>query len=162
MPEKLKNSRLAFLYLWITRAKYTMGIFFAFFAILYLFFGLVAVPQPVTMDFATCVEMMIACFLIGVAQQALAPVEKLSKIRCTLWVLCSGVISLIFVLVFGWFAEFPLWCAILFVAMFVLGAMFLLVSYYLELHYETRKLNEQLEWFQGSTGKTFPKNKKEN
>lgn len=148
MPEKFSNSHFAFFYLWSTKAKYTMGIFFCFYVLVYLFFGLVAVPQPILLDFWTCVEMMFACFFIGVAQQLILPVEKLSRLRSLLWMLVSGGITLAFSLVFRWFNGFPLWCPLVFTAMFLIGMGAMLISYYLELSYETRKLNHQLEQFQ--------------
>lgn len=157
MKSTFSNSRFATLYLWATKAKYTMGIFFAFCVFIYLLLGIVAVPKTVTLDFWTSVEMMFACFFVGVAQQLLLPIDKLSRLRCIGWMLASGGIMLTFSLVFRWFAAFPVWCLLLFTLFFVLGMGAMLVSYYLELHQETRKLNHQLEQFQKGKHHNIPK-----
>lgn len=148
MRHTFHNSKFAHFYLWATKAKYTMGLFFAFYVILYLFLGLIAVPKDIQLDFWTAFEMMFACFFIGVAQQVILPVEKLSRGRCLLWMAAGALITLAFSLIFQWFVLFPLWCFVVFVAMFVLGTGAMLISYYLELYQETRKLNKQLEQFQ--------------
>lgn len=148
MQNKFNNSFFARLYLWMTKAKLTMGIFFVVFVVFYLFFGWIIVRQSITLDFFTAVEMLFACFFIGLAQQTISPINNLTIKSCVLWIVTGGGITLIFSLVFNWFALFPSWFLIIFVGavMFGMGAMIL--SYYLELNHETRKLNNQLARFQ--------------
>lgn len=151
MYETFKESKLAFLYLWFTKAKYTMGIFYVYFVFLYLLFGVVSEGPAVTLDLFTAIEMVFACFLIGVAQQAIIPTEKLVKSRCILWVVSGTVITLIFSLAFNWFARFPFWGAIAFNLLVCLGLFIMLLSYFLELHRETKSLNRRLAEFQNKT-----------
>lgn len=161
MQETFKHSRFALLYLWISKAKYTMGIFYVAFVLLYLLFGTVHLREQATLDLLTSIEMLFACFFIGLAQQAIAPVNRLTVRRSLLWLACGASITLAFTLIFGWFAAFPPWCLILFVFCVVLGMLALLVSHYLELFYETRRLNQRLESFQSGMKQNSSPTKKQ-
>lgn len=149
MYESFKESKGAFLYLWFTKAKLTMGLFYVFFVVLYLFFGYMSEGPAITLDLLTSIEMIFACFFIGVAQQAFIPTDKLSRPRCIFWIISGTVITLGFSLFFGWFGHFPPWCFILFNILVPVGMGIMLISYYLELHQETKALNQQLLRFQG-------------
>lgn len=142
-----ENSGFARLYTWITKAKFTMGIFFMMHVILFLFFGLIINGTKVSLDFYSALEMLIACFLIGLLQQAVIPQEKFTRIRCTLWIISSAFITLLFGLVFQWFRLFPAWCFPVFIAFEVIGMLFMILSYYLELNRETKYLNRKLDQF---------------
>lgn len=150
MKDKINNSRFALLYIWMTKAKYTMGIFYTAFVLFYLFFGEFFASPKISLDFAVAIEMCFACFFIGLAQQALISVNKLSGKRCMLWVVIGSIITLLFSVVFRWFEGFPFWCFILFHVLAVLSMAAMLISYYFELHQETQKLNQYLEVFQKS------------
>lgn len=146
--EEFKNSGFAKLYLWTTKAKYTMGIFYVAFVMFYLLFGLISEGPAVTLDFYTAIQMVFACFFIGIVQQAILPVEKLSRPRCILWIISGVLVTLAFSLVFGWFRPFPLWCFIVFLVLTAAAMVAMLLSYYLELHRETKRLNRGLAQFQ--------------
>lgn len=161
MQETFKHSRFALLYLWISKAKYTMGIFYVAFVLLYLLFGKVHPDGHVMLDLPTSIEMLFACFFIGLTQQAIAPVNRSTARRSLLWLACGAFITLVFTLVFGWFSTFPLWCLILFIFCVILGMLALLVSHYLELHYETRRLNQQLTSFQNGIKRASSPTKKQ-
>ena len=148
MNHQFEDTGFARLYVWVARAKYTMGIFYVLFVFVYLLFGLISEGPAVTLNLFTAIQMGCACFLIGFAQQGIAPKEKLTKVRCLLWVLTGVVIAVAFSLAFGWFAAFPLWCPILFFVFLVLSMTAMLLSSFLELHRETRVLNRQLGRFQ--------------
>ena len=148
MNDTFKNSGLARLYLWVTKAKYTMGIFFVAFVVVYLFFGLVSERALVTLDFFTALEMIFACFFIGLLQQIIIPMDRLNRSRCALWIVSGVLIALIFSLFFGWFEGFPLWCFILFVIFIAMGMGAVILGYYLDLNRETQRLNRGLEQFQ--------------
>lgn len=153
MSRPFRESKLAFLYLWFTKAKYTMGIFYVFFIFIYLLFGAISEGPTVTLDLFTSIEMVFACFFIGVAQQAIIPIEKLTRPRCALWVLTGSLITLAFSLAFGWFDRFPLWCFYAFNLIIAAGMGVLLISYDLELHRDTKKLNQHLARFQQTANK---------
>lgn len=146
--EKFKNSGFAKLYLWTTKAKYTMGIFYVAFVMFYLLFGLLGDGPAVTLDFFTAIQMLFACFFIGIVKQAVLPVEKLNRPRCVLWVVSGVLITLAFSLVFKWFQSFPRWCFIVFLLFVAVAMVAMLLGYYLELHRETKRLNRGLAQFQ--------------
>lgn len=148
IKEQLRNSGFARLYLWTTKAKYTMGIFFVMHVLIYLLLGLLAEGAAITLDFFTAFQMMFSCFSIGVLQQVLLPAEKLSRARCALWVGSGVAVPLLFNLVFGWFQPFPRWCLLVFLLFTALGMMAMIVAYYLQLHRETKHLNQRLEQYQ--------------
>ncbi|MDL2225047.1 DUF3021 family protein [Eubacteriales bacterium OttesenSCG-928-M02] len=152
--KKWTNSGFARLFLWTVKAKYTMGIFYVVFVLLYLLFGLISEGPVVMLDLFTAIQMVFACFFIGILQQAILPVEKLSRPRGILWVVSGVVVTLLFSLGFGWFAQFPVWCFVLFVAFMALGMAAMIIGYYLELHKETKRLNRSLERFQNQSRKT--------
>lgn len=147
MHSNFENTGFARLYLWTTKAKYTMGMFFLAFVLVYLLFGLIGGHEN-TLDLFTAIQMMFACFLIGIAQQAILPKDKLSKARCAWWVVAGALITLAFSLLFGWFSTFPLWCAIVFFAVLVMGMFAMILGYFIELHRETQVLNRRLAEFQ--------------
>lgn len=146
--DRMANSGFARLYLWTTKAKHTMGIFFVAFVVFFLLFGLISEGSTITLNFVTAIEMVFACFFIGLVQQAILPVEKLSRARCMLWVVSGVLITLAFSLVFGWFSALPLWCLIAFLLITALAMVAMIWSYYLELHRMTKRLNRGLEQFQ--------------
>ncbi len=147
MNHKFEDTGFARFYLWTAKAKYTMGILYLAFTLVYLFFGFIT-DSPAVLDFFTAIQMMFACFFIGIAQQLLAPQRSLTKARCLLWVAVSTLITLSFSLVFRWFSAFPLWCFVVFLVVLIIGMIALLLGYYIELRRETQALNRQLEKFQ--------------
>jgi hypothetical protein len=148
MLDKFKDSHFALLYVWMSKAKYTMGIFFVVFVVFYLFFGLIGISRPVTLDFITAIEMLFACLFIGIAQRAITPADKPTKARCVIWILSGGCITLIFSVAFGWFAVFAPWCIYVFMCAVMLGMGAMVLGYYLQLNHETRDLNRRLEQYQ--------------
>lgn len=148
MRHQFEDSGFAGLYLWTAKAKYTMGIFFLMFVLVYLIFGMIGEGPSHLLDFFTAIQMMFACFFIGIAQQGIVPKEKLTKARGVLWIIVSVLITLSFSLIFGWFSAFPSWCLILFLVLLSMGMAALLLGHYIELHRETQTLNRQLEKFQ--------------
>lgn len=145
-----ENSGFARLYTWITKAKFTMGVFFTMHVIFFLFFGLVINGTTVLLDFFTALEMLFACFFIGLLQQAVILPEKFTRVRCALWVVSGTFITLLFGLVFRWFRLFPAWCFPVFITFEVIGMLFMILSYYLELHRETKYLNRKLDQFRNN------------
>lgn len=146
--ERLENSGFARLYLWTTKAKHTMGIFFVVFVVFFLLLGLISEGPAVTLNFVTAIEMVFASFFIGLVQQAVLPVEKLSRGRCMLWIVSGVLITLAFSLAFGWFVALPPWCLLTFLLITALAMLAMILSYYLELRHMTRRLNRGLEQFQ--------------
>ena len=142
-----ENSGYAQLYTWITKAKLTMGVFFTMHVIIFLFFDLIFNGTTVSLDFFTALEMLFACFFIGLLQQAVIPPEKFTRIRCALWIISGASVTLLFGLVFQWFKLFPAWCFPAFIAFEIIGMLFMILSYYLELHRETKYLNRKLDQF---------------
>ncbi|MDL2218612.1 hypothetical protein LJC27_08155 [Christensenellaceae bacterium OttesenSCG-928-M15] len=148
MRNKFENTGFARLYLWTTKAKYTMGMFFLVFVLAYLLFGLINGGPAVTLDFFTAVQMMFASFFIGIAQQAIIPGDKLTKARCAWWIVTGVCTTLAFSLLFGWFSPFPPWCAAVFFAVLIVGMLAMILGYFIELRRETRVLNQRLAQFQ--------------
>lgn len=149
MQNGMQENAFTRFYLWMTAAKITMGLFFVYFVFMYLLLGLISSGPVVELDFLTAVEMVFAAFFLGIMQQVLLPGgDRLTKVRCSLWVLSGVVITLGFSLVFGWFAAFPLWCPIVFIALTGIGVAAMIYRYQLQLNRETRKLNKRLEQFQ--------------
>lgn len=151
MQKQFNETGFAKLYLWTAKAKFTMGIFFVAFVLAYLFFGFITEGTTASLGFFTAVQMMFACFFIGIAQQLILPTDKLTKPRCILWIAVGVAITFVFSLVFGWFAGFPLWCGIAFIVVLTMGMVAMILSCYLELHRETKLLNKQLVQFQSRT-----------
>lgn len=150
MQEKFMNSGFARLYLWATKAKYTMGIFYIAFVFFYLLLGFISKGPAATLDFFTAFQMIFVCFAIGLLQQAILPAGKLSRTRCIAWMASGTAVTLLSGLLFRWFAQFPLWCAIVFPIVVLLGMGAIIVGYYIELHRETKALNHQLKQYQES------------
>lgn len=148
MRSKFEDTGFARVYLWTAKAKYTMGILYLACTLVYLFFGAVSKGEKSTLDFFTAIEMMFCCFFIGIAQQGIVPMDKLTKPRCAVWIAAGFFISLAFSLLSGWFSAFPLWCLILFHALLALSMAALLLGHFIELHRETKILNQQLEKYQ--------------
>lgn len=146
--ERIKNSGYAKLYVWMVKAKYTMGIFYVLFVLFYLLFGMICEGQTIMMDFLTALQMVFACLFIGVLQQAILPAGKLSRTRGSLWVVSGVAVTLSFSLAFGWFEKFPLWCLALFAVCVAIGMVGIIAGYYLDLHRETRHLNYSLRQYQ--------------
>ena len=113
-----------------------------------MIFGMIGEEPDHLLDFFTAIQMMFACFFIGIAQQGIVPMEKLTKSRGALWIAIGTLIALSFSLVFGWFSAFPSWCLVLFLVLLSMAMAALLLGHYIELHRETRALNRQLEKFQ--------------
>ena len=148
MHNKLENSGFARLYLWTAKAKYTMGMFFLIFVILYLFLGFIGEGPAVMLDFFTALQMACVCLFIGFSRQSIVPNEKLTKSRCILWIGLNTLVTLACGLLFRWFAAFPAWCFAVFLAVVVVGMAGVLLGHFFELHKETQLLNRQLEKFQ--------------
>lgn len=134
-------------YLWITNAKFTMGMLYCFFVFAYLLFGIIATNPAVTLDFFTALEMLFASFFIGLLRQIILPNGNITKVRGVLWIVSGFVILISFSLIFGWFKPFPSWCLFLFAVCFLLATLAMVFTYYLELMRETRRLNQLLEQF---------------
>jgi hypothetical protein len=147
MHNKFQDTSFALLYLWMAKAKYIMGILYLAYTLMYLMLGLMA-GVSMTLDLFTAIQMLFAAFFIGIAKQAILPKNNLTKLRSALWVASATAISLLFNFIFKWYAPFPAWCFIVFLVASVMGMMALLLSYYLELHQETKALNLHLENFQ--------------
>lgn len=146
-----ENSGYARLFAWIAKAKFTMGMFFTAYVILFLLMGLLIEGTAITLDFFTALEMMIACFFIGMLQQAIFPKDKHNRVRGALWVISGAIITLLFGLVFQWFKAFPGWCFPAFVAAVLIGMLFMILSDHLELYNETKQLNRKLAQFQSTS-----------
>ncbi|MEA4921428.1 MAG: hypothetical protein VB078_10995 [Clostridiaceae bacterium] len=160
MQEKFKNSRFALLYIWMAKAKYTMGIFYVFIVFFYLVFGAISVAQTVTLDLPTSMEMLFACFFIGLTQQIIMAPEHLTAARSLLWIGSGALITAVFSVGFKWFEGFPSWCLPLFMVCMVIAMAAVLLNIYFQLHNETRMLNKQLEHFQNNSKLTsHPKTK---
>ena len=144
------NSGYARLFAWVAKAKLTMGLFFSVHVILFLLLGLLIKGTAITLDFFTALEMMIACFLIGILQQLILPMEKHRRGRGALWIISGAFITLLFGLVFQWFRAFPAWCFPAFVIAILIGMLLVILSDHLELHNETKQLNHKLAQFQSS------------
>jgi hypothetical protein len=134
-------------YLFIYEAKTTSGVYFLAFSVLYLFLGL-AVPEKITIDLFTAIQMMIACFLIGFSQHIIIPYEKVTVKRAFIWMVFSIIVTFGFSLGFAWFVGFPKWCAVVFYTFMIWGfaMMWLAVKWYSEK--ENKKLNENLKAYQ--------------
>lgn len=150
MKKPIGHSGFARLYVWTGKAKSTMGLFFVGFVLLYLFFGFVSEGPAVMLDLFTAIQMMFACFFIGLAQRILIPPGGLTRARGAAWVVISVGLTLVFSLGFGWFAHLPLWCFICFILFVACGLGAMVVMYYFELYQETRQLNRQLQQYQQS------------
>jgi len=148
MRSKFEDTGFAHLYLQAATAKYTMGIFFMLLVFLYLLLGIVSHGPAVALDFFTAAQMACACLFIGFMRLGVVPNDKLTKPRCTLWVGFNALLTLAFSLVFGWFAAFPRWCLIVFLASIVVSSAAVLLGHFIELHRETQRLNHQLEKYQ--------------
>ena len=148
MKTTFAESTLAKLYLWAAEAKLTMGILFVVFVMVYLLLGFVTKTEGTAIDFFRALQMVLACFFIGILQQLILHDKSLTKPRCTLCIFSGVFITLAFCFVFSWFAQFPYWCFLAFIAIITICLVMLLVSRYLELHRETKLLNVGLAEFQ--------------
>ncbi len=148
-PER-SNHFFARMYLWMTKAKSTMGLFFTAFVFYYLFLGLLLSKPPIMLDFFVALEMVFACFFIGVLQQAVLPLEHIGKVRILIWTLGSTAITLVFSLFFGWFSPFPSWVFVLFLVFVIFSVMAMVLAYRFDLQRETSELNEKLAQYQNS------------
>lgn len=134
-------------YLFIYESKTTSGVYFLAFVILYLFLGL-AVPQKVTVDIITAIQMMGACFLIGFSQHAIVSYEKITVKRAFIWMIFSTIVTFTFSIGFRWFEAFPTWCQVVFYTFMIGGfaMMWLAVKWHSER--ENKKLNDNLKSYQ--------------
>lgn len=142
------NSGFAHLYTWMAKAKYTMGIFFVVYVVLYLFFGILIKGVNFSLDFLTAIQMVFACLFIGILQQVIIPSNKVSTKRCAIWVASGAIITILFELTFKWFKLLPDWCFPVFTIVIVLAMLMVVLGDYLELRRETKDLNRKLERFQ--------------
>lgn len=156
MHRRFFDSRFAHLYLWFAQAKYTMGVFFVAYVFFYLVLGALTRGPGTPLDLWTGVEMMFACFFIGVIQQALLTVDKLNRTRCILWVVSGTLIGLVFSLIFRWFEGLATWCFAVFHLCMALGMAAMILVYYIELSRETQLLNARLAQFHGADGTAEP------
>lgn len=161
MENSFWSSPFARLFVWMTKAKLMMGIFFVVFVILYLLFGFVSVEPAVELNFLTAVEMLFAAFFIGLSRQAIMREENPKGVRCCLWVAVGTLVTLLFSLVFKWFSSFPGWCFYVFIAFTVFSMAAVVLGDYIELHRETRRLNSGLKQFQMNPAKKESCNEKE-
>ena len=148
MKYHFAETGFARLYLWTAKAKYTMGILYLAYTFVYLILGVIASETEVALDLFTAIEMMFCCFFIGLAQQGIVPLGKLTKPRCAVWTGTGLLITVGFSLAFGWFSTFPSWCFVLFLVMLAMGMLAVLLGSFIELYWETKLLNRQLEKFQ--------------
>lgn len=153
MKKKFENSGFAAMYIWMTAAKYTMGMFFVAYVVFYLALGYFSESGAKMLDFITAIQMIFACFFIGLAQQIIVPEGKLTRARSVLFILVGTALTTLFALGFSWLQAFPLWCTACFLLVTPFGIIALLVAYYIQLYRETRTLNEQLEHFQRSSNR---------
>lgn len=145
---RLKNGKFAKVYIWFTKAKEAMGLFFMAYVFFYLFFGLFAEPGFQGLNLFTSIQMAFASFFVGMIRQAVIPAGILNRARAGLWVVSGEVITVGFSLFFGWFEGFPLWCALTFWGLMAFGFAAMILDYYFELHQETALLNQKLAQFQ--------------
>jgi len=148
MKKDFANSGFARLFTWMAKAKYSMGILFVLYVVIYLFFGIVIKEINVSLNFFTAIQMLFTCLLIGIMQQILIPSDKISMLRCAVWITSGAVVTVLSELVFKWFSLFPAWCFPAFIVFMILGMLFMVLAFYLELHRETKSLNRNLEKFQ--------------
>lgn len=161
MQDKFSNSRFALLYVWTARAKYTMGLFFILFVHLYLFLGFLNIGNQIVLNLPTSLEMMAASLLIGITQQMIIPVHQLTMKRAISWVVAGSSITLLFSILFNWFAGLPIWYTIFFQCIAGGGMAAILLGYYFELQQETIKLNKQLGHFQENARSIIAKKKED-
>lgn len=137
------------IYLWMTVAKMTMGIFFVLYVFTYLLLGLISEGMDVLLDFWTAFQMMLAAFFVGIMQQILlSGRDNFTKLRISIWILSGTAITLGFTAIFHWFDEFPLWCSVLFIGFTAVAMVMMVWNIHLQFRRETRLLNKQLELFQ--------------
>lgn len=148
MQKKSGESWFSRLYLWSAKTKFTMGILFAYCVFAYLVCGMLSGTEGVAVGFFMALQMVLACFFIGIAQQLLIPNSDFTKPRCALWVVTGTIILAVSALVFRWFAQMPGWCLVMFTFCNVFVMIAMVYSLHLELRHETKILNRQLERFQ--------------
>lgn len=148
MLKKLNESWFPRLYLWAAKAKFPMGLLFAYCVFAYLILGALSGIDGIGVGFFMALQMVFACFFVGVLQQLVIPENNFTKPRYILWVISGTAIITAFALIFKWFEEMPGWCLFLFIFFVILALLALVYSYYLELKQETKLLNSQLEKFQ--------------
>lgn len=146
MLKALHKSPFARLYVWISKAKYTMGIFFVAFVFMYYFLGCLTDGLAFSLGIFPAIQMLFACFAIGIAQQLLLPDRSLSTGRLAAWLLISLAISLLFGLLFSWFDS--IWKLLLFQVIPIFGILAIALGYCWDLRRETRNLNSHLSDFQ--------------
>lgn len=148
MQGKASQSAFGRFYLWMFEAKFTMGIFFMFYVVLYLLLGLVSAEPAVALGLSDAFQMILLAFLIGIAQQALLPDGgRLTSARGALFVAIGTAATLVCSLAFSWFRGFPVWCPIVFVALTAVAIALMIYSLHLRLMRETERLNSQLDAF---------------
>lgn len=145
-----QNGKFAKLYVWFAKVKEAMGLLFIAYVFFYLLLGIFAEPGFQRLDLFTAIQMAFAGFFIGMVRQAAIPSGILSKPRGTLFMLSGEVITVGFSLIFGWFENFPLWCALVFWGLMTAGYAAMILEYYFELHQQTALLNKKLEQFQSA------------
>lgn len=157
---RFENSGFARLFVWAAKAKYTMGLFFAVYVFLFLLLGVLIEGTTAALGFFTALEMVFACFFIGLLQQFILPAEKHSRVRKALWIISGVGVTLLFGLVFQWFNAFPAWCLPAFAAAIAIGMVVVLLGDHLQRYNETKQLNRKLAQFQSNhegEGERLPK-----
>lgn len=145
---RFENSGCARLFVWAAKAKFTMGLFFAGYVLLFLLLGVLIEGMNAALGFFTALEMVFACFFIGLLQQLILPMDKHTRARKALWVISGVGITLLFGLVFQWFKAFPAWCLPAFAAAIAIGMLGVIFNDHLQLYNETKQLNRKLAQFQ--------------
>ena len=130
--------RFVKLYLWAVDAKRTMGVFFAVYVLMYLFFGLfcgvTALPNGIAFS------MLALGLLVGISQAAILPEDKITLPRAIIWTALCETLTLLFGLTGKWFAGFPIIAPTVFY-LFCAGGY---VSMWLGLHLRAKKETEEL------------------
>lgn len=143
-----KNGMFTELYLFAYGSKSTMALYYMAFVLLYLILGKVSMQTSVSLDFATALQMMVVCVLIGFGQRIIVPVKRFGMMRCAVWVTWATLVTVGAVLVFKWFDGFPAWCGVLFCALMMFAFAALVLGLLFDSQRETRKLNEHLKIYQ--------------
>ena len=148
--KNLESSKFVQLFLWTAKAKFTMSMFFMASVLIYLLLGAVNQGSSCSINLPVAIEMIIACFLIGILQQVFLPVGNTSFKGYVFWLVACMLLMLLFGGYFRWFIHFPLVYTVIFYVVFLMALLAMIVNICLEQYLETRRLNKQLEIYQNS------------
>ena len=134
-------------YLFIYDVKTTGCIYFVAFVFFYLVYGFIDPGNATTLDSWTCMQFIIACFLIGLGQGLIIPKNDISVPRILLWGLLSMLITVGFSEGFRWFNSYPRWYSLIFYSVIAISFIFMWLAFYWRLQRETKVLNDALNKF---------------